>query len=281
MTWMLLAILAMGAFANIMRYAQKRETSMVWAGTACYLTAAAACGCGWGLNREAALGWREVLFGTGSGATILMGYFLFSDCIRQAGVGVAQVFERLSMLVAAGISILLWKNAPTLPLMLGLLLAIVSIPLVSQGSTVVQVSAPRRKVAKLLMLLVITGVGSAILEAYRRSTPENTMPLFLFCQYLAIALGCLSVGIWKRGRPSRRDILFGIALGFANILFYYSCLRSLAPGRPGSVVFPTIAVGTILASTGGAAMLWGERYRRRTLIGMGLAVIALVLINVM
>jgi len=278
MIWMILAILAMGAFANIMRYAQTLAANMVWVGAVCYLTAAVACG-GWALNQQVTPGWPEGIFGVGSGVTILAGYFLFSACIRMAGVGVAQVFERLSMVVAAVISILLWRNVPGIMLGVGLLLAVVSIPLISPGSTVVQISGSRRRVPMLVLLLLVTGLGSAMLEGYRRNTSGGFMVTFLLCQYVTIGLGALAAAMWRAGRPHRRDVLCGIALGLVNILFYYSSLCSLSPARPGTVVFPTLASGTILVSTGAAALLWGERYRPRTLLGMGLAVVALILMN--
>ena len=126
---------------------------------------------------------------------------------------------------------------------------------------------------------MITGVGSAVLEAYRRTTLAEALVLFLLCQYVVIGLGALGAAAWRRVRPRGRDALFGVSLGVVNIAFYYASLRSLDGGRPGAVVFPTIAAGTILASAGGAALLWGERYPRTTLAGMALAIMAIILIN--
>ena len=280
MIWMILAMFAMGAFANMLRYGHKLKVNLAWTGVFCYVTAGTACACAWALQRGTALGWQEAVFGSGSGLTILAGYFLFSACIRMAGVGVAQVFERLSMLVAAGISILLWKNVPGPLLGVGLLLAAIAIPLISKGPAVVQISSSRARVSMLLLLLVITGIGSACLEEYRRGTSAHSLLAFLVCQYAAINLGILAAALWKRAGPRGKDIALGVALGLLNVLFYYASLKSLGPDRPGTVVFPTIAAGTILVSAGLAALLWGERYRRRTLLGMALAVAALILINI-
>lgn len=280
MIWMMLAMFAMGAFANMLRYGHKLKVNMAWAGACCYVIAGAACACAWVWQRETALGWQEAVYGGGSGVTILAGYFLFSACIRVAGVGVAQVFERLSMLVAAGISILLWKNVPGPMLGVGLLLAVIAIPLISKGPAAVQISASRTRVPMLFLLLAITGIGSACLEGYRRGTSAHSLLAFLVCQYAAISLGTLATAWWKRAGPRRKDIALGVALGLLNVLFYYSSLRSLGPDRPGTVVFPTIAAGTILVSAGLAALLWGERYRRRTLLGMALAIAAIILINI-
>jgi len=279
MLWTLVAVFAMAAFANIMRYAQKLEANMIWAGTVCYLAAGSFCTCMWALNDGAGMGWREAVFGGVSGATILAGYVLFSASIRLAGVGVAQVFERLSMVVAVAISIILWKNLPGPAAVLGLLVAIVSIALLTKATPGAQSSAPRRKVPTLVALLVVTGIGSAVLEAYRRTAPANGMMPFLICQYAVIGTGALCGGAWQAVWPRKKEILCGIVLGLVNVLFYYSCLRCLGSGRAGTVVFPTIAAGAILTSASAGAVLWGERYRLRTLIGMGLAVIALLLIN--
>ena len=277
---MLLAVAALGAFANIMRYAQQRQADMVWAGALCYLTAAAACGGAWAWRSEALPGGPAALYGVASGLTILVGYFVFSACIRVAGVGVAQVFERLSMVVAAALSILLWGNVPGVLVAVGLALAVVSVPLMSQEAGGIQSRGSRGKMPLLLLLLLVTGLGCAVLEAFRRSSPEGVGVSFLLCQYVAIGIGSLAAALWRRARLRRREFVFGIVLGVVNIVFYYASLRSLSPGRPGTVVFPTIAAGTILVSAGAGALLWGERYRLRTVVGMVVAIAALILINI-
>ena len=278
MVWMASAVVSMAAFANVIRHAQSRGCNMTWAGAACYLCCGLMCGGAWLISGSVdAVGAAEALWGGLSGATILAGYFLFSYCIRVSGVGVAQVFERISMLAAVLISVAVWRSELTRMMGVGVVLAALAIPLICKGSAPATGATSRWRVPMLFVLMIVTGGGSAALEAYRRLVTEANLPAFLVFQYAVIACGCLVAALARFTKPRRLDAGYGVVLSLLNLVFYYSSLRALS--LPGSVVFPTIAVGTILAASLGAALLWRESYSRRTLAGMALAAAAIILIN--
>ena len=83
----------------------------------------------------------------------------------------------------------------------------------------------------------------------------------------------------KSGIPGRKEVLLGLVLGAINLASNYCFYKAIANLEP-YVIFPTMAAGVILVSSGVAAVVWKERYPVRVLIGMVMAGIALILINV-
>ena len=98
--------------------------------------------------------------------------------------------------------------------------------------------------------------------------------------------GLLGLGVvlgqffMKKAQFSWKNVAAGIALGVPNygsILFIFLALES---GVEGSVFFPANNVGIIVASALLAVLFFREKLSRLNWLGVGLAVLAIVLISI-
>jgi drug/metabolite transporter (DMT)-like permease len=277
MLWMLLAALFMAAFGHVMRFGQTRGMSMPWIGAVNYLFGAFCCWLWWLAEGRANLRWEACLFGGLTGACFVAAYFLMVPCLRSAGVGITQSVGRLSVVLPVAASVLLWREVPTLVQGGGLLLALVALPLLAQHNAAP--GAPRGERWKLVLVLffLTQGVAGLAMKAYKERVPAGGEAAFLACLFTVAALGNL-LALLDEDAPRARDIFAGAALGAVNVLANYTFMHALWL-LPGAVVFPVTSVGSIVLSAGAAVILWGERYRGLTLLGLALAGIALVMLN--
>ena len=88
----------------------------------------------------------------------------------------------------------------------------------------------------------------------------------------------MAVLIARRRRITLAEFGFGFAMGTSNILQTHFILKSLH-FLAGFVVFPVSSAGGLLLTAIVATSLLGERLNRKTCWGVGVAVVALVLLN--
>jgi drug/metabolite transporter (DMT)-like permease len=96
--------------------------------------------------------------------------------------------------------------------------------------------------------------------------------------------GMLGVG-WLMGTRKAKHLLnpgvllAGLVLGMVNYASLYFIVGALArSGYPASSVFPLMNIGVILFGTASSIALFRERLRKVQWIGIGCAIVALVLI---
>lgn len=278
---LLLCIVSSVAFLHIIRLGQHYRRAMVWVGAWNYTTAGTACGLWWFLQPPATWSWGEAIIGSAIGAALVGGYYLIDTCIKWVGVGIALTIERISsVLLPVTASIIFWHEIPTALQALGLLLALLCLPLLTRNST--GSSVPRGGKAAIALVAALLVVTGAIGILYKIRNELNVTPIpqvfFSFVFGTATVISVL-VAVYKARRWDGREIRIGMLLGSANLAASYFYAASIAV-LPGTIVFPSIAVGVILAGSMAAVIIWKERYSLRILLGMVIAAVALILINI-
>lgn len=278
---LLLCIVSSVAFLHIIRLGQHCRRAMVWVGAWNYTTAGTACGLWWLLQPPATWSWGEAIIGSAIGAALVGGYYLIDTCIKWVGVGIALTIERISsVLLPVTASIIFWHEIPTALQAFGLLLALLCLPLLTRNST--GSSVPRGGKAAIALVAALLVVTGAIGILYKIRNELNVAPIpqvfFSFVFGTATVISVL-VAVNKARRWDGREISIGVLLGSANLAASYFYAASIAI-LPGTIVFPSIAVGVILAGSMAAVIIWKERYSLRILVGMVIAAVALILINI-
>ncbi len=279
MIWVLLCVLAGTAFGHIMRSAQLRQCAMSWVGAWNYLVAAGSCWLWWALQSGRHLGWEAAILGSLSGFALVTAYFLMNPAIRAAGVGVTQSIQWLGISLPIAASILIWREIPTAVQALGLLLALIALPLLACGHGAPGASKHRWKLLILAGLFLLEGLVSLAMKFYsRQAAPGSESTLAFLCfLFSGAAAGNVLIAA-RQARAGLRDITHGVSMGISNVLCNFAFLQALAL-LPGTIVFPTISAGSIVMTATVGALLWRERYYGRSLAGLILAAIALILIN--
>jgi len=278
MIWMAVCAVFGAAFGHIMRNAQARGRSMPWVGAWNYCFAALGCwGFFWAMQRTPHLRGDAALLGSLTGACFVTAYFLMEVCIRSAGVGITMTVTRISVALPVAGSIFLWGETPGILQVCGIALALLAFPLLAYGRALPVEPNHPGKIAGLALCFLVQGIAGLFMKAYSHRAPAGAEMQFLCFVFSAAAAGNLVVAA-RRSRPRLPELAHGLALGATNVLTNLGILCALA-ALPGVVVFPTTSAAAILLTAAGAAVLWQERFRGKALLGLVLAAIALVLVN--
>jgi drug/metabolite transporter (DMT)-like permease len=209
---------------------------------------------------------------------IVGAYFLMVPSLRISGVGITQSVGRLAVVVPVGASILMWGERPDGLRWVGLVLALVSFPLLARSRAVQADEGLRWRAPLLAGFFAVNGIMGVCQKAYAHETPFGGRPGFL-CFLFGIAAVVMMVAAARERRwPDCREAVHGLALGMANVGANFSVLSALAY-LPGTVVFPTTSAAVIMLTSILAVFLWRERFDRKAMGGMALAIAAIVLIN--
>jgi drug/metabolite transporter (DMT)-like permease len=208
---------------------------------------------------------------------------------------------RVSVVIPFVASWLVWTEAPTVAQGAGMAVAAIAFFLIArkertpepvpagEGTPPPAQHAPARAAVdwRAFGVLGLTFLSGGMVDVSMKLFEEgfgaeNSRVLFLLMAFgVAFVIGAVIVGVRgvRRGIwPSGRTIGWGVLLGIINYGSLEFLLRAIE-GLPGVFVFPAnnIAIMVVAALLG--VYVWGERLSRANRIGLGLAVVALVLLR--
>lgn len=184
--------------------------------------------------------WGETVIGLAIGTVLVAGFYLIDACIKLIGVGITQTIERLStVLLPVGASIIFWQEFPTTMQFIGLLLALISLPLLTD-SPLLSSAANYKPAATIVIPLLVVSDTIGILYKLRNEISGTLAPPTFFCvifgaaALIGIVVAARIAPTWNRG-----DVGIGISLGFSNLAFNYFYAASIA-AMHGPIVFPSV-----------------------------------------
>ena len=279
MTYVLIFILTAILSTHGMRFAQGRGCRMDWVGVWLYLTASVSA-LGWVLGKSLPVTGTDAFFGSLAGLALGLTYLLFVGTIRRFGVGIAHLTRQLGLAIPILASLFIWGESELLtPLRaLGLVLVFAALPLMSKPNALPHERHRAGLWLLPVMLFACAGLAKVLFKAYGELPGRGHTDSYLI--FLCAGAGVLVLGraLGERRGFQRRDLLFGLLIGLDNALLNFSRVRAIE-SVAGTKVFPTMSLGVILLSLTLAAIIWKERFRGRVLVGMALAVLALILVN--
>ncbi len=229
--------------------------------------------------------------GSGSGAVPaivtggLMGscyficYFFVIYSIKWIGAASSTVIAVLSILLPIVCGIFIWGENPNVFQVIGIGLALLSLTLIgAQKNGPALSERPWFAPLVLLIFFLLAGTSRLAQEAFKHESVAEDRPVFLFTAFTVAALPSL-VLLVVRGRKIRKsELAMGSLMGAANVLQTHFILKSLQY-FDGFVVFPVTSAGGLVLTTLVATGLLGERLTWKTILGIALAAVALVLLH--
>ena len=220
--------------------------------------------------------------GASMGAIYIVGYVLVIRCIQSVGVTATTVVSVLSLLIPITFAALFWKEQPTTAQSIGVALALAALMLVGGKKSGEQVERAWFTPLILASFFLVCGGSRLSQHAFKYlSTPDQT-PTFLLSAFVISSIPSAALLVYVQFTQKRSILksewVFGIGLGVTNILqshFILKCLESY----PGYIVFPATSAGSVLLTTAVATCLLSEKLTSRTYVGVGIAVVALFLLN--
>lgn len=222
--------------------------------------------------------WQKIAFPVSLGFfesfVYFFGFVIMQWNIRQNGVVLSSAFMKLGILVPTVLSVIWFKEIPTVLQVIGFLIALAAIIIINYQKGF----KFSRSSWLLIVLLLFGGAGdgmSKVYEFYGDAVFEN---LFLFVTFLGALLQCLIYLICKKERIGWKELGYGTLLGVPNYLSTLFLLKSLS-SVPAVIAFPTYSVGVILVVAVTGIVIFREKLEKKQIFGGILICIALALLN--
>lgn len=278
MLYLILAIASSAMVSVIMRLSDRKVTGNIAMLTVnylmCFLVAAFSAGFGNLFPKTEGLTGALVMGGI-NGALYLGGFVLLQINIRRNGVVLSSTFMKLGLLVSIAVSVVFFHEMPDLLQIVGFSLAVAAIVLINFKRQ--SVGADFK--LGLLLVLLVGGMADSMSKIFEELGNPALEPQFLIYTFLTALILCTALMVKKGQRPGKWEILFGLLIGVPNFFsakFLLGALEHIAA----VIVYPVYSVATILTVSLIGVLAFRERLEKRQWIGMGLILIALVLLNI-
>lgn len=228
------------------------------------------------------------------GLLFIGGFYAINLTVRHNGITVASIVSKNAMVLSVTAAFFLYGDVVNLPKLVGIASAIVAIILTSYVVPVRGLSTPqhhnRNWFYPLIAFLVSGSIEISLKYTQHHLLASEEQSVFLIFLFgTAAAIGTL-VYIARRLVISannainvsilRHNLLGGILLGIPNYGSIYFLIKTLEqPNWESSVVYPINNIGVVLCATAVAWFFFAEQLTKRKLLGVGLAIVAILLIT--
>lgn len=286
MLFLLLRILFTTAFSHLLRLSQARTRRPLYAAAVNYAVAAVASGA-WTLIAGCRWHTPTILLGIAAGLGYVVSLLLVLPSMRKSGVSVTGAVLQLALMVPVAVGIWRFSEHPNVYQIAGIALTLVSLPILSFTTSVDDPSATRRFSLLTLVLFLSSGLSQVLMKEFSVAALPSDLPLFSTCLFVAATFGTIG---WRAfvpepppnsGEPEGRlygEWPLGLALGVVNML-QLVCLLLALQQLPGVVVFPVSASLGIVVNTFASMLFWKERPPLAGWLGIALAILAVILLN--
>lgn len=226
--------------------------------------------------------------GGGVGALLIAGFYLLAYATDVAGMSLAVGVTRVSVVIPFLASWLVWNEVPSVAQGGGMILAAAAFFLIARKHRSPTEGALLDGVdwyAFGVLLLTFCGGGAVDLsmktfeEGFGAANSRVLFLLLAFGMAFLIGAGIVAVRALRFGHwPTRRAVGWGVVLGVANYGSLEFILRAIAE-LPGPFVFPANNIAIMVLSALVGVYGWNERLSRANQVGLGLAVLALLLLR--
>ena len=275
MLYLFLAIASSVLVSVTMRLSSGRAKNPIVMLSANYLMCLgiAACFTGFGAIFPRQEGLTATLsMGAINGILYLASFVIYQRSVQRCGIVLSSTFMKLGLLVPIAVSVLVFREMPSVVQSIGFVIAVVAIILINAGHT------DGRFSLGLIGLLIIGGGANAMSEIFEKIGTAGLSSQFLLYTFLAAFLLCCSLALIKKERPDAVSILFGLLIGIPNYFSARFLLLSL-DAVPAVIAHPTYSVVSVAVVSVLGVCFFKERLKLRQWIAMIIIGCALILLN--
>lgn len=221
---------------------------------------------------------RTLILATFTGVLFLLSFLLYQESVKKNGASLSGMFAKLGILVPMVISVVIWKEMPTVLQSVGIVSALIAIILVNMKKSGNQVKT--YQITLLMALFLAGGFAEFSNKIFQKSAAFNFRPIFLLSVFLtAFALSAIILYIKRKQLVYVwMSIFMGILVGIPNLFSSYFLLDALNQ-YPASIVFPTYSAGSILLITLVSAMFFKEKINPKEQLALAFTAAGLILMN--
>ena len=216
-----------------------------------------------------------VWLGLISGTLYLAGLVAFQANTPKYGIVLSSVFMKLGLLVPMVVSLLFFKEVPTVYQIIGFCIAIFAIVLINWKKD----SSGKGFGVGLILMLLLSGGADVMSKIFDVFGTRTLSSLFLFYTFATAFALCLVLVVRKKERPGWRELLYGTLIGIPNFFASKFLLGALTQ-IPAVVVYPTFSVGTMLIVTLTGVVVFRERLSKLQWFALAAIIGTLILLNI-
>ncbi len=293
MFYLALNILFSSTFTLMIKWVHVRQREdIVTVGPINYITAAVLI-LPWFLSQTAPPELNAALCGACMGAVYFIAFFFVIYAIKHVGAAATTVVSSLSLLLPIIVAAFIWAEVPNTAQSIGIACAVAALALIGvrRRPTIPKVGGSGMKLdaaartpwlipVVLVMFFLLCGCSRMAQRTLHHVTDDGRaqMPTFLLAAFTTASVPSLVLLIYRRKRIQLTELGMGVAMGTSNILQSHFILAALDTSA-GYFVFPVSSSGGMILTTLVATRLLQEKISRQTLIGICVAVAAMVLLN--
>ena len=218
--------------------------------------------------------------GAVSGILYLGSLALYQININKNGTVLAAVFSKLGVIIPTAMGFIFFSETPSLVQILGILVAIVAIVVINyqKGDSEVK-SGAKVQAAGLLLLLLVGGLCDSTSKVFESIGDRKDDDRFMFFIFLFAGIFTLVPLIRSKKKIDLTTAICGIIIGIPNYFVTRFLLKALTE-MPSFIVYPTYSVGTVILISLMSRIFFKEKLNKQQLIGVGLILVALVMLNI-
>ncbi len=218
--------------------------------------------------------------GAVSGILYLGSLALYQININKNGTVLAAVFSKLGVIIPTAMGFIFFSETPSLVQILGILVAIAAIIVINyqKGDSEAK-SGTKVQAAGLLLLLLVGGLCDSTSKVFEFIGDRKDDDRFMFFIFLFAGIFTLVPLIRSKKRIDLTTAICGIIIGIPNYFVTRFLLKALTE-MPSFIVYPTYSVGTVILISLMSRIFFKEKLNKQQLIGVGLILVALVMLNI-
>ena len=214
-----------------------------------------------------------IVLGIINGFLYLYSLILLQKNIKNNGIILTSLFNKLGILIPVLMSILLFHEIPTILQITGIVIAIIAIIYMNYNKN--ELNKINFSLLYMLLMAGITDSMSKIFEEFGNPVLSDQFLLYTFSSALIF---CMIVVFVNKQRFTLEEIKYGLCMGIPNYLSSKFLLLALHQILA-VIVYPTFSVGTIITITLAGLLLFKEKMTMIQVIAMIAIMISLVLLN--
>jgi len=219
------------------------------------------------------------------GALFIIVFNLMAITTQKSGLSVVSVATKMSVVVPVLFGLLYYNESLGTVKLIGIAIALIAVYLTSNKSKQ-EISVNRKSI----VLPILVFIGSGIIDTSIKFLEDtyvanNDVPLFSAIIFLAAAIiGFIIIIIQVMSGNFKfefKNVIAGICLGVPNYFSIYFLVKTLRSDiLESSGIFAINNVSIVTLSTFAGIFLFKEKLIRKNWIGIGLAILSIILISI-
>ena len=220
-----------------------------------------------------------------TGFWFILTYVLMVVSSQRSGVTVTSLSSKLSVVIPTLFGVLFLKEALGVLPAIGIVLALIALFLVVGGKGKSKFKTEKTTLIVLLPILIFfgTGVGDILMKITEtKNLSDDLTPMVAFIYGISFLFSLLLMGydlIKGKSKWQWKNAAGGIALGAVNFFSTYSVYHAMRV-FDNVVLFPVYNIGVVSLTALAGWLLFKEKLTWKKMIGLILAIIAVLLITV-